>query len=67
VFAESVTRSLNTVMLASFPATKAPGVTEFTVVVTLQSLPGGVVGLPFGTQLTGTGPTSKSVVVADCV
>ena len=31
------------------------------------SLPGGVVGLPFGTQLTGTGPRSNSVVVPDCV
>src|SRR5438477_9263060 len=66
-FALSLTRILKTVMLVSLPATSVPETSEFRVVVTLQSLPGGVDALPFGTQSTGTGPKSKSVVVADFV
>ncbi len=66
MFVWSLTRILNAVMLVSEPATKVPETTEFALVVTLQSLPGGVAGAPFGTQSTGT-EKSRSVVVADCV
>ena len=59
----SLTRSLNTVMLVSLPETRVPGVIVFTVVVILQSLPGGVVGLPLGTQFTVQSSTTNSVTI----
>ena len=39
---------------------KPPGMKELALVATMQLLPGGVEGRPFGTQGTGIGPKSMS-------
>jgi hypothetical protein len=54
-------------MLANLPGATEPGMKVFAVVLSWQSLPGGVAVAPFGAQLTGTGPKSMSAPVPACV